>query len=130
MLKTLTIALVVILPLVVLAKPLSTSELEIVEKPLNIRVYAFQQILDKWGDDQWIYFNDLIQRESNWRNEAQNPKSSAFGLAQFLNSTWQTVGCEKTTDKFIQIDCAIKYVEKVYKTPEMAIKFHNKKGWY
>jgi len=39
------------------------------------------------------YFNRLISSESNFKNDAQNPNSSARGPAQFLNSTWmETVG--------------------------------------
>lgn len=95
-----------------------------------IKVYAFERVLMTWGDDQWIYFNDLVKRESNWNSEAKNPASSAYGFGQLLDSTWKSVGCEKTSDPYIQIDCTIKYVKDRYGTPKQAIIFHNKANWY
>ena len=124
------IAPLLLLPLVAFAaKPTITEELEIYRSP-NIKVYAFEKVLERWGEKEWAYFSDLIERESHWNSEAKNPKSSAYGLGQFLNSTWKTVGCIKTSDKYIQIDCAIKYVEARYGTPKSAIKFHDKNNFY
>lgn len=111
------------------AKPLATAELHTYRSP-NIKVYAFEQVLDRWGDKEWVYFSDLISRESGWKSEAENPNSTAYGLGQFLNSTWETVNCEKTSDKYEQIDCTIDYVELRYKTPKKAIVHHNLKNWY
>lgn len=96
----------------------------------NIKVYAFERVLNRWGDEQWFYFNDLIKRESHWDNTEQNPKSTAYGLGQFLNSTWEIVGCKKTSNSYKQIDCTIKYIELVYGTPKKAIEFHNKNNFY
>ena len=96
----------------------------------NIKVYAFEQVLNRWGDEQWAYFNDLIKRESQWNSESQNPKSTAYGLGQFLNSTWKIVGCTKTSDQYKQIDCTIEYVSKIYGTPQKAIVFHKKNNYY
>ncbi len=124
------IAFCLLVPLVAFAaKPQTTVELEIV-RPSNIKVYAFEKVLDRWDEKQWSYFSNLIERESHWNNEAQNPNSTAYGLGQFLNSTWQTVGCEKTSDKYKQIDCALDYIEARYDTPQKAIQFHNKNNWY
>lgn len=112
------------LPTKVIAEPL-----EIVSTS-NIKVYAFEQVLNRWGDEQWSYFNDLIKRESRWNSEAKNSKSTAYGLGQFLNSTWEIVGCKKTDNQYKQIDCTIEYISKVYGTPQNAIKFHNKNNYY
>jgi hypothetical protein len=119
-----------LVPLVVLgAKPLATEELNNYRSS-NIKVYAFEQVLDRWGEKQWYYFNKLIERESNWNHLAQNKHSTAFGYGQFLSSTWKSVGCEKTEDKYIQIDCTIKYIALRYKQPSNAIRFHDAKGYY
>jgi len=118
-----------LLPLVAFAKPVVTEEINIVRSP-NIKVYAFEKVMDRWSSEQWVYFDDLIKRESGWNSEAQNPNSTAYGLAQFLNSTWNSVECIKTDDKYVQIDCAIDYVELRYKTPQGAIKHHNRNNWY
>jgi hypothetical protein len=117
--------LLVLRPQRVIADPVEISS----EHP-NIKVYAFEKVLERWGDEQWFYFNDLIKKESHWDNEAQNPDSTAYGYGQLLDSTWKTVGCKKTSDKEIQIDCTMKYIELRYGTPEKAIKFWNKNKWY
>lgn len=96
----------------------------------TVREYSFRVVKEKWGEIEAKHFDDLIQRESGWRADAQNPNSSAFGLPQFLNSTWETVGCVKTNDEKTQIHCAIKYIEKRYEKPSNAIAFHNKNNYY
>lgn len=96
----------------------------------TIEDYAYERVIDVWGNSQWKYFNELIDRESDWDNDAQNPNSTAFGLGQFLDSTWDDVGCVKTSDAKTQIDCTIAYVEQRHKTPEKAIIFHDKNNWY
>lgn len=92
--------------------------------------YAYDKVLEEWSVEQWKYFDDLIHRESTWNNLAQNPNSTAFGYGQFLNSTWELVGCKKTTDPDIQIDCTIKYIKAIYGTPQKAIVFHNANNYY
>lgn len=100
---------------------------EVVKPP--IKEYAEQMVLDTFGA-YWNEFNELINRESKWDSQAQNPNSTAFGLAQFLNSTWKSVDCIKTPDPYKQIDCAIVYIKDRYDNPAKALKFHRAKGWY
>jgi len=120
-----------IIGLAILFSPVSSvSYIANAQEQLHIKTYAFDAILNKWGDKQWSYFSDLIYRESGWVSDRKNPNSSAYGLAQFLNGTWKTVGCEKTEDEYKQIDCAIKYIELRYTTPKKAIEFHNKNNYY
>lgn len=88
-----------------------------------IREYAEKMVYQEFGG-QWLEFEQIINRESRWDNEAQNPKSTAYGIGQFLNSTWKTVGCVKTSNPYVQIDCMIKYVKQRYETPYKALKFH------
>jgi membrane-bound lytic murein transglycosylase MltF len=118
------------LGLVILFSPVTSIGYVRAEEQMHIKTYAFDAVLNKWGDKQWSYFSDLIYRESNWESNRKNPNSSAFGLGQFLKSTWETVDCEKTEDPYKQIDCAIKYVELRYGTPKKAIEWHNKNNWY
>ena len=111
------------------------AETKTIEYPIEIqnheiKMYAYQVVTEKWGVEQWKYYNDLISRESGWNTNAQNPTSTAFGLHQFLNGTWQGGECIKTIDYKVQIDCGIKYVEDRYETPHKAIVFHNANNWY
>lgn len=96
----------------------------------DIKTYSVNKVLDKWGSGQWTYFNTIIERESHWDHNAQNPNSSAYGLGQLLNSTWDDVDCVKTSDPYKQIDCIIFYIEMRYDTPYKAKIHHDKKGWY
>ena len=75
------------------------------------------------------YFK-IIDKESNWNPLAQNSKSTAFGLGQFLNSTWALVDHKKTADPYEQIDAMIKYVNLIYGTGCQAWDFKSYKGWY
>jgi hypothetical protein len=45
------------------------------------------------GDDYNIYqlAYRIIQCESSWNPEAKNKESSAYGLGQFINGTWEYV---------------------------------------
>jgi len=109
--------------------PIEQQEV-IINIPLTPKEYAKQRVTEEWGIEQWQYFDDLIQRESSWKVLAQNLNSTAFGLGQFLNSTWNTVGCVKTTDAHTQIDCTIKYITARYGTPYQTIVFHNLHNYY
>lgn len=111
------------LPTKAIAEPLEI-------KYQNIKVYAFEKVLEEWGSKEWVYFDKLIEKESNWLPYAKNLQSSAYGLGQLLDSTWGTVGCVKTSNPQEQIDCTIKYVKARYKTPQRAIHFHNLNNWY
>lgn len=96
----------------------------------TVKEYAEQMVLKTFGEGQWGHFDAIIKKESRWISTAQNPRSSAYGLGQFLNSTWATVGCKKTTDPYKQIDCTVKYVKKNYKTPALALKYHLVHNYY
>ena len=114
-------------------KVIADAEVEIEVEPSPIRVvkvltsreYAKTQVGEEWND-----YNYIISHESSWNPNAQNPHSSAFGLAQFLNSTWKTVGCVKTKDPEIQIDCSIKYMKQRYGSIHKAKVFWVEHRWY
>lgn len=84
-----------------------------------------------WGNgEQWEALSWIIQKESSWNPTAQNKTSTAYGLFQFLDMTRTSYNCPKTADVEIQTKCGIKYIEKRYKDPVNAKKFHQKKRWY
>jgi membrane-bound lytic murein transglycosylase MltF len=104
-----------------------------VKIPVHIedhKAFAYALVEYKWDSDQWKYFDQIIIKESGWKSNAQNPTSSAYGLAQFLDSTWSLVGCKKTDDPDEQIVCATKYVSKVYGSPQRAYQHHVDHNWY
>lgn len=72
----------------------------------------------------------LIGKESGCNPNAQNPRSTAYGIFQFLDSTWKGVGCVKTSDPVEQMRCGTKYVMARYGSWAKARSFHAGNGWY
>jgi LysM repeat protein len=72
----------------------------------------------------------LLQHESGLNPRAKNPSSTAYGLFQFLDSTWKTVGATKTSDPQKQFEAGYKYIKQRYGTPENAWAFWQKHHWY
>ena len=95
-----------------------------------MQYYAFAKVIETFGENEWYYFEKIISKESNWIHTAQNPKSTAYGVAQFLDSTWDLVDCKKTIDPYKQIDCAILYIQDRYTLPSEAWKHHLLMNWY
>lgn len=62
----------------------------------------------------------LIEGESHCDPSDKNPESTAYGIGQFLDSTWSLVGCKKTSDPVIQLKCMERYVMKIYGSWEEA----------
>lgn len=96
----------------------------------------------------------LLQGESGFRWTAQNPSSTAYGLFQFLDSTWAGVGITKAQAtvgakmggkttvtiggvtvaywKYAMCVAGLRYIKNRYKTPEQAWAFWQSKSphWY
>jgi hypothetical protein len=73
-----------------------------------------------WTGAQWNALRTLVQNESGWNPNAQNPTSSAYGLFQFLDSTWGSVGARKTSSPVGQIAAGLRYISQRYGTPTAA----------
>lgn len=104
---------------------LQKCETEIYYHEPTVKEIARDVFGDEYKGYAWI-----IERESGWKSNAQNPHSTAFGIAQFLTSTWSYAGCEKTEDAREQLVCMKKYVAKRYGTVAKAVEHHKEKGWY
>ena len=84
-----------------------------------------------WGTgSQWGYLNGVVMLESGWCNTAQNDTSTAYGIGQFLDTTWAGTGYSKTSDPTIQILAMLRYIKDRYKTPQAAYAFHIQNDWY
>lgn len=90
-----------------------------IAKPMSPQSYARQLVKD---DRQYQCLVRLWTWESNWRANADNPTSTAFGIAQLLN--------EKSTDPYVQIRHGLRYIHARHTTPCQASRFHERKGWY
>lgn len=76
-----------------------------------------------WNDREWKSLLTLWTRESRWDYTANNPTSTAYGIPQMLNMP-------EDTPLMSQVELGIKYIKKRYKTPTLALKHHDRKGWY
>ena len=83
-----------------------------------------------WTGEQWAALDWIVQHESSWNPTAQNPTSTAYGLFQFLDSTWATVGASKTSDPSAQIQAGLAYIAQRYGNPLNAQAFWQANGWY
>ncbi|TFV45977.1 lytic transglycosylase domain-containing protein [Blastococcus sp. TF02A-35] len=72
----------------------------------------------------------LWGKESGWNPNAQNPTSTAYGIPQFLDSTWKGTGIAKTSDGYRQIDAGLIYIENRFGSPCGAWAHSQAKGWY
>jgi hypothetical protein len=88
--------------------------------------------LQKLGGDQSQFscLESLWGKESGWNPNAQNPSSTAYGIPQFLNSTWASTGIAKTSDGYRQIDAGLIYIDSRYGSPCGAWSHSKSTGWY
>lgn len=94
--------------------------------PDTARGYARSMV----SKEEYKALHELIDRESKWDSDAQNPKSTAYGLAQFVDKTWDLVEIEKSADYRIQLIAAQKYVMMRYGSWVKALEHHKQYGWY
>ena len=79
---------------------------------------------------QFSCLENLWGKESGWNPNAQNPSSTAYGIPQFLNSTWAGTGIAKTSDGYRQIDAGLIYIDSRYGSPCGAWSHSKATGWY
>lgn len=96
-----------------------------------------KQLAEKvgWVGSEWESLKTLWHNESGWDNNAQNPTSTAYGIPQFLDQTWSTVGYSKTSDPATQIAAGIKYIQQrgdYNGSPTRALQLWNSRSphWY
>jgi len=110
-------------------------------KTLKPKQFALHLVKKQWkhnADREYACLHILWAKESGWRSHAANPQSTAFGIPQFLNSTWVNYGYPvRPKDPQIQIKAGLRYIYKRYSTPCKAWAFWKKKagpdmhgGWY
>ncbi len=80
--------------------------------------------------EQFGCLEKLWGKESGWNPNAQNPTSTAYGIPQFLDSTWKSTGIAKTSDGHRQIDAGLIYIENRYGSPCGAWAHSQSTGWY
>ncbi len=65
-------------------------------------------------DRAWLCLNKLWNSESHFNPKALNMSSHAFGIAQFLPTTWGNYKVAKTVSAKLQIQYGLRYIQKRY----------------
>lgn len=89
-----------------------------------------------WKMSEWKCLRSLWQKESHFNPKAKNMHSGAFGIAQFLPSTWANYKTVKSPVAKHQIKYGLRYILKRYgdtNDPNGACnawKFWQRNKWY
>lgn len=89
----------------------------------NPKQYAKDQFAQfNWTDEQFICLGKLWGKESAWNHLADNPHSTAFGIAQMLG--------EDSKLPHEQIDNGLRYIQHRYEKPCNAWQHWQRRNWY
>lgn len=84
-----------------------------------------------WEYNEYSCLVKLWDRESNWRWNAHNKSSGAYGIPQALpGSKMATAGDDWMTNPATQIKWGLKYIENRYGTPCGALAHSDEHNWY
>lgn len=100
--------------------------------PGTAKAYAYQLLQGMgFGEDQYSCLVKLWDRESNWRIQASNSSSGAYGIPQALpGSKMASEGADWMTNPETQIRWGAKYIKGRYGSPCGALAHSDKIGWY
>ncbi len=84
-----------------------------------------------WGLDQYSCLVKLWNRESNWRINAYNASSGAYGIPQALpGNKMATAGPDWLTNPETQIVWGLNYIHGRYSAPCGALAHSDQLNWY
>ena len=92
------------------------------KKQNTITAQAYASAGWGWEGREWQCLLSLWTSESRFDHLADNKRSTAYGIAQRLGET--------SSDPNIQILKGLRLIRKRYGTPCVALKHHNRYGWY
>ncbi|MGO3147941.1 MAG: coiled-coil domain-containing protein [Leucobacter sp.] len=102
--------------------------------PAGHQAYARSQLGNYgWGDDQFSCLLPLWTGESDWRADALNASSGAYGIPQSLPAEkLATAGADWRTNGRTQVDWGLSYIQQRYGSPCNAWSFWqgNNPHWY
>ena len=96
------------------------------------KAFAKAQLGDLgWSAAQFAPLNRLWERESNWRWNARNPSSGAYGIPQALPpGKMASFGSDWRTNWATQIRWGLDYIKHRYGSPAGAWAHSQRTGWY
>ena len=102
--------------------------------PGSARALGLEAVLARgWGMEEYACLDALFTKESNWRVNAYNASSGAYGIPQSLPGTkMASVGDDWETNPATQIEWGLRYIEarKNYRTPCGAWAHSESHNWY
>lgn len=103
-----------------------------VNDPAGAKAYAASRLAARgWEQGQFRCLNQLWERESNWRTNATNPYSGAYGIAQALPpGKYGEAGADWLTNFRTQIEWGLGYIKNRYGSPCGAWDHSQSVGWY
>jgi hypothetical protein len=103
--------------------PIPDKETAIIFDENDFKAYAALKMEEySWDKEELSCLKRLWGKESAWNHLADNPNSTAFGIAQMLG--------EKSDDPFIQIRNGLRYIEHRYDKPCNAWRYWQRHNWY
>jgi hypothetical protein len=96
------------------------------------KAFALEQVTAQgWSYNEYSCLVKLWERESNWRHNAENKSSGAYGIPQSLPaSKMASAGPDWRTNPETQIRWGIGYIKSRYKVPCAALAHSDKHNWY
>ncbi len=87
--------------------------------PGTARAIGLEMVLARgWDQQEFACLDSLWTRESNWRVNAQNTRSGAYGIPQALpGSKMASAGADWQTNPATQITWGLGYIASRYGTP-------------
>jgi hypothetical protein len=101
-------------------------------EPASAKGFALAQVTERgWSYDQFSCLVKLWERESNWRWNATNKSSGAYGIPQSLPaSKMASAGADWRTNPETQIRWGLKYIDGRYGSPCAALVHSDEHNWY
>ena len=100
------------------------------DRPPLMQVDAKEVAEELLNPKQYQCLTKLIGKESAWRENAQNPISSASGIGQLLDSTYSSLGMQKSDSGVVQLVATLSYISRRHVTPCGAYKHWQIHKWY
>ena len=95
------------------------------------RALGYKMMLDAgFSPEQWPHLDFLWTKESNWRTNADNPTSTAYGIPQALTGTHKVPREYLNGDAKAQIAWGLAYIKGRYGTPKRAADHSRRTNWY
>ena len=113
-----------------ITSPNAAIPVEYKERPPLMQVSAKEVAKELLNKEQYLCLTKLIGKESAWNPKAENPKSTASGVGQLLNSTYSSLGMKKSNAGVSQLVATLSYISRRHSTPCGAWKHFQEKGWY